>query len=191
MECASGGGAQVTHQKLPAFGPSEDLLLRVFREYFYGDPYRFDPPWNDKHKPYIHTLLPDDMRFPLVFIRRDRRSGSQNLDFSDQRHAISAVATVETFMQGDDADVDSALLQEAVRQCLFTAVNEQKGWPDLGYLSAVNLWSQPARVSDYATSTGVVQYASLPNGVIRYESIYQFILRPAKGAVVNPFVPSP
>lgn len=180
----------MTHKPLPRFGPSEDLLLRVFREYFYGDPYRLDPPWNDKHKPFIRTLLPDDMDFPLLFVRRDKRSGSQNLDFSDQRHGLSMVATVETFSQGDDADLDSALLQEAVRQCLFEAVNKQKGWSDLGFLSSVNIWSQPARVSDYATSTGVVQYASLPNGVIRYESIYQFIVRPATGAVDNPFVPA-
>lgn len=180
----------MTHQKLPAFGPSEDLLLRIFREYFYGDPFQWDPPEGDPFKPHIHTLLPEDTKFPLLLVRRDKRSGSQNLETEDQRHAMSSVVTVETLAQGNEADSDNALLQEAVRQCLFKAVNDQRGWADLGHLSFVNTWSQPARVSDYATSTGVVQYASLPNGVIRYESIYQFIVRPAKGAVVNPFVPS-
>ena len=68
-------------------------------------------------------------------------------------------------------------------------MDRQDGYPDLGYLNHMNLWSQAARVSDYATSTGVVQYASLPNGVVRYESIYQFIVRPVeRGMTDNPFL---
>lgn len=176
-------------QPLPEFGSSEDLLLRILRDYFYGDPYQEDPHEGDLHAPHIHTLLPEDAEFPLLLVRRDRRSGSQTLDTKDQRHSLSAVATFETLCQGLDADGDNALLQEAVRLCILGAVADQAGWPDLGYLNQVNIWSQPARVSDYATSTGVVQYASLPSGVVRYESIYQFIMRPVKqGMTENPFI---
>lgn len=174
---------------LPEFGPSEDLLLRILRDYFYGDPNVFDPPVDPEFVPHIRTLLPEDTKFPLLLVRRDRRSGSQTLDTNDQRHSLSAVATMETLCQGDDADEANALLQEAVRLCILGAVERQAGYPDLGYLNRVNIWSQPARVSDYATSTGVVQYASLPNGVVRYESIYQFIMRPVKaGATGNPYI---
>lgn len=174
---------------LPEFGPAEDLLLRVLRQYFYGDPHQFDPPEGAADAPYIRTLLSDDPEFPLLLVRRDKRSGGQTLNVDDQRHALSAVFTIESLCQGDEADVDSASLQEAARVALQAAVEDQVGWPDLGYLNHVNIWSQPARVSDYATSSGVVQYASLPVGVLRYESIYQFIMRPVKaGATGNRFI---
>lgn len=174
---------------LPEFGPAEDLLLRVLRQYFYGDPHTIDPPDGTESAPYIRTLLSDEPEFPLLLVRRDKRSGGQTLNIDDQRHALSAVFTIESLCQGDEADVDSASLQEAARVALQSAVEDQVGWPDLGYLNHVNVWSQPARVSDYATSSGVVQYASLPTGVLRYESIYQFIMRPVKaGATGNRFI---
>lgn len=179
----------LTHP-IPEFGPSEDLLLRVLREYFYGDPVAL-PRLDERglNDPEIVTLLPQDQLFPTVLIRRDKRSGSQNIRVGNQRHMQSMVATFETFTQGLEADRDGALLQESVRHALQGAVDRQAGYPDLGYLNHMSMWSQPARVSDYATSTGVVQYASLPNGVVRYESIYQFIIRPVeRGMTDNPFL---
>lgn len=176
---------------IPEFGPPEDLLLRMMRQYFYGDPFQVDPDGLSAGMPHIGTLMPDDWKFPFLLVRRDKRSGSQNLTIMDQRHSMSAVATFETFCQGVEADTDNSMLQEAVRHAVFEAANEQWGWPDLGYLNRVNIWSQPARVTDYATSTGVVQYASLPGNVVRYESIYQFIMRPVeRGLTDNPFLHS-
>lgn len=174
---------------IPEFGPPEDLLLRVLRKYFYGDPDQIEPGPGSEGMPYIGTLMPDDWVFPFLLVRRDKRSGSQNIQVKDQRHSMSAVATFETFCQGIEADTENTHLQEAVRHALYSAIAEQAGWPDLGYLNYVNTWSQPARVSDYATSTGVVQYASLPGNVVRYESIYQFIMRPVeRGLTGNPYL---
>lgn len=175
---------------IPEFGPSEDLVLRLLRDYFYGDPMALSrPPGAGRHDPEIVTLLPQDQVFPTILIRRDKRSGSQNIRVENQRYMQTMVATFETFTQGLEADRDGALLQESVRHALQRAVDRQDGYPDLGYLNHMNLWSQAARVSDYATSTGVVQYASLPNGVVRYESIYQFIVRPVeRGMTDNPFL---
>lgn len=179
----------MTRPPLPEFGQAEDLLLRVLRQYFYGDPHQFDPPEGAADVPFIRTLLSDEPEFPLLLVRRDKRSGGQTLNVDDQRHALSAVFTIESLCQGDEADSDSALLQEAARVALQAAVEDQVGWPDIGYINHLNIWSQPARVSDYATSSGVVQYASLPVGVLRYESIYQFIMRPVKaGATGNRFI---
>ena len=179
----------MTRPPLPEFGQAEDLLLRVLRQYFYGDPHQLDPPEGATDVPFIRTLLSDEPEFPLLLVRRDKRSGGQTLNVDDQRHALSAVFTIESLCQGDEADVDSALLQEAARVALQSAVEDQVGWPDIGYINHLNIWSQPARVSDYATSSGVVQYASLPVGVLRYESIYQFIMRPVKaGATGNRFI---
>ena len=179
----------LTHP-IPEFGPAEDLLLRILRQYFYGDPLALSrPPGSGPTDPEIVTLLPQDQVFPTVLIRRDKRSGSQNIRVENQRHMQSMVATFETFTQGLEADREGSMLQESVRHALQGAVDRQAGYPDIGYLNHMSLWSQPARVSDYATSTGVVQYASLPNGVVRYESIYQFIIRPVeRGMTDNQFL---
>lgn len=164
---------------IPEYGPSEDLLLRILRSYFYEDPYRFDPP-PGSDAPNIGTLIPDDTRFPYILVRRDRRSGGQNITARNEKFIQSMVVTFETFCQGIEGDNDNTLIQEAIRHAVLTAVDGQAGWPDLGYLNRAAVWSQPARVSDHATSTGVVQYASLPQNVVRYESIYQMLVRPVE-----------
>lgn len=172
---------------LPEFGAAEELLLRIMRGYFYGDPFALQKP--DAAPITVGSLIPDDMPFPFLFVRRDNSSGSQNLGFTDYRQAKSFTGTFQSFCRGIDADDENDKIQDAVRLALSEAVEQQQGFGDIGFLNTIRVWSPASRKTDYATSTGVVQYASLPGNVVRYESVYQIIMRPVvSGATDNPFI---
>lgn len=165
---------------LPVFGSVNDLLTGVLRAYFAGQ---------DVH---IGTLLSEgltDNHKPVIIARRDRRSGGNTASSSDDRFYRSTIIAVETLTYGADADDDGEMLQEAVNRALRAAQQSQLVIPDGGSISAIENSTDPARVSDWATSTGVVQYASLPKGWVRYESIYRIIVRPPlQGTAINPFI---
>ncbi len=166
--------------KFPVFGSVNDLMTGVMRAYFAGQ---------DIH---IGTLLSegltDDHR-PVIIARRDRRSGADAGRSGDDRFVRSTIVAVETLTYGADADDDGEMLQEAAWRALRWAQQTQIVIPDGGSISEIENRTEPARVSDWATSTGVVQYASLPKGWVRYESIYRLIIRPPIQAnVINPFV---
>lgn len=161
------------------FGPIEDLLLGIYKRYFASHP-----------EVLVTTEFSEGMALPAVVARADRRSGTQAFhSTTDDRFAKPAVISVSAFCEGDDADAMSSHLIEACRLGLNQALRQQWVIPHCGHLTAVDNSTQATRVTDWATSTGVVQYASLPQGVVRYEAIFRILVRPPVGGSGNPFLP--
>lgn len=162
----------------PIYGSVEDLMLGILRPFFEGTGVN------------ILSYLEEDMPLPAVIARQDRKSGAVSHFTDDPRFLMPALLAVDTIAGGMNADQDSADLQEAVRHAIFDAHYRQIVIPGVGYISHISHTTKASRVSDWATSTGVVQYASLPKGAVRYESNYRLILRPDQNQAntTNPFI---
>lgn len=123
----------------------------------------------------VYSTIPDEEDpFPFVIVRRDF---SQMHWRGDMHFIDSAYVAIDTFTQDPDGDEQGAVLSEACRIVLRDAWLNQTVVPGLGHLTHVQLINEPRRVSDWATSTGPVQYADLPNGVWRYETVYRIKIR--------------
>ncbi|WJN62712.1 tail terminator [Streptomyces phage phiScoe15] len=145
---------------LAELSPVEDLLLALLREGLPGIQ--------------VKSLIAAHQTFPLVLIRRAPTFGQWA---ADTRFTDSAQVTIHTFCADPDGDEDAAILSEAVRVVLRDAWLGNKVVPGRGHLTRVDLTSAPRRVTDWATASGPVQYADLPTGVWRYESVYQIAIR--------------
>jgi hypothetical protein len=154
---------------LVEMSPIEDLLLGLLPDKLPGVQ--------------VRTLIADDQTFPLALVRV---SGDWGEWGGDPRFLDAGQVTVHTFCEGINGDIDASLLSEAIRVVLRDSVNEVV--PEKGHMTKVQMMTRPRRVSDWATSTGPVQYADLPTGVWRYETIYQIeIKKPAS----KPFPATP
>lgn len=120
----------------------------------------------------VKSLIADEQTFPLVLARRSGNFGNWA---GDPRFLDAAQVTIHTFAEGVNADEDAGLLAEAVRVVLRDSVNVVV--PNRGHIVNVTMSSAPRRVTDWATATGPVQYADLPTGVWRYETIYQVAIK--------------
>jgi hypothetical protein len=163
---------------IPTFGSVDDLMMAVFRDFFEGQ---------DIH---IGTLFSAALKPPIIIVRRERRSGTASIDSGDDRFIQPAIVSVNTITAGPDADQLGEELQEACRIAIREAQQNQRSYPGLGHISEITNAIEPSRVSDWATSTGVVQFASLPKGMTRYESVYRFLIRPPDQSLVhNRYIP--
>ncbi|AKY03324.1 hypothetical protein FDI80_gp14 [Streptomyces phage Aaronocolus] len=140
--------------------PVEDLLLAVLRDGLPGIQ--------------VKTLISADQTFPLVLARRNPSFGSWD---GDTRFTDSAQISVQCFCEDPNGDEDAAILSEAVRVVLRDAWLSQMVVPGRGHFIDVQMTSAPRRVTDWATASGPVQYADLPTGVWRYETVYQIAIR--------------
>ena len=152
--------------------PVEDLMLAIFRDGLPGVQ--------------VKTLISADQTFPLVLIRRTPGFGEWG---GDTRFTDSAQISVQTFCEDPNGDEDAAILAEACRVVLRDAWFSQRVVPGRGHLTHVQMTSAPRRVTDWATASGPVQYADLPTGVWRYETVYQVDIRKPR---TRPFpIPNP
>ena len=140
--------------------PVEDLLLTLLRERLSGMA--------------VQSLIFAEQAFPMVLVRRQPSFGEWQ---GDTRLLDSADIVIHTLAEDPDGDEDAALLAEAVRVCLRDAWLSQQVVPRRGHLTRVTMTSAPRRVTDWATATGPVQYADLPTGVWRYETLYRIAIR--------------
>lgn len=138
--------------------PVEDLILAVLRDRITTVP--------------VKSLIEEDQTFPAIVARRGGSWGDWD---GDPRFLDSGQIEVFAFTDGLEGDKEAAQLSDAVRVVLRDAVN--KVFPGLGYLTKVNLISAPKMVPDWDTAVGPVQYADLPTGVTRYESVYAVEIR--------------
>jgi hypothetical protein len=145
---------------LVELSPVEDLLLAVLREGL--------PGVN------VQSLIEAGQTFPLVLPRREPHFGAWG---GDTRFTDEADIVVHTFAADPNGDEDAALLAEAVRVVLRDAWLSNKTVPGRGTLKRVDMTSAPRRATDWATATGPVQYADLPTGVWRYETLYRISIR--------------
>ncbi len=143
---------------LTEMSPVEDLLLELLPSKLPGVR--------------VQSLIADQQTFPLVIPRRSPNFGDWA---GDPRFLDAARINIHTFCDGLDADEDAALLAEAIRVILRDSVNVVV--PFRGHLVKVDMVSAPRRVTDWATATGPVQYADLPTGVWRYETVYDVVIR--------------
>jgi hypothetical protein len=164
----------------PAFGPVSRLALGILRPWF-GDLVT------------IGTQIPADLsdKIPFMLVRADRRTGRESGVSADERFLRTSLLSVEVFTSGLSAESDGYDIEESARMAIFHAWRNQIVVPGAGSIAAITSTNDIARVSDYATSTGVVQYASLPKGSVRHEAVYQLLVRPPrKGSTGNRFIPS-
>jgi hypothetical protein len=163
----------------PDFGPIEDLIKQIFERYFATVP-----------NVHVYTEFSEGMQMPAVIGRADRRSGITAFhSTTDDRFLKPAVIAVSAFADGINADEEASQLAEACRLALRRAQMEQWVIPGIGHISVVDNSTPATRTTDWATSTAVVQYASLPKGAARYEGIYRLLVRPPVGGTNNPFLP--
>jgi hypothetical protein len=168
------------HEAEPAFGPVEDLMLGVLRRYFATVP-----------SVYVTSEFHEGLLLPAVIARADRRSGTTAFhSTTDDRFMKPVVVAVSAICDGPNADKDASDLAEACRLGLRRAHMEQWVIPGVGHIAVLDNSTPATRVSDWATSTAVVQYASLPKGAVRFEGIYRILVRPPVGGVENPFLPA-
>ena len=166
----------------PAFGSPQRLVLYVLREWFKDTDYGL----------HIATLMPNDFdgRLPFVLVRSNQRTGNEGVRSADERFMRTVSIGIETITTGLNAENDGYELQESCRLALLWAQREQLTIPGVGSIASFIRSNDISRVSDYATSTGVVQYASLPKGAVRHEAIYQMMMRPPLGGASNKYLPS-
>lgn len=158
---------------IPIFGSADELILGILRPFFEG---------KDVH---IGTLYSHGIEPPMIIARRERRSGTQAADVADDRFVQPAIFSINTITSGVDADEVGEELQEACRIAIRQAVINQTVIPGAGHIVKLDNAIIPSRVSDWATSSGVVQYSQLPKGWVRYESVYRCILAPPDQALAN------
>lgn len=115
----------------------------------------------------IGTLIADDQDFPFMLARRDGDWGAWD---GDPRFLDAGQISVQTFAEGIEADTDACQLGEAAHIALRSSINQV--FPGLGHITKARMLAAPHRKSDWATSTGPVQYADLPAGVVRYETTF-------------------
>ncbi|MFI5861812.1 hypothetical protein [Streptomyces sp. NPDC051546] len=149
--------------------PVEDLLLAVLREGLPGVR--------------VKSLVDLHEEFPLVLVRRDPTWGEWQ---GDTRFTDAARVVINCFVPDPNGDEEAAILSEAVRVVLRNAWLNQKVYPRRGHIIRVDMNSAPRRATDWATATGPVQYADLPTGVWRYESIYDVHIRKPR---TRPYAP--
>lgn len=120
----------------------------------------------------VNSLIADDQTFPLVLVRRTPDWGAWQ---GHPRFMDNAQLTIHAYCEGIEADTDCGYLSDAVRTILRDSVNVPVD--GIGHFTEVEMTMSPRRASDWATSTGPVQYADLPTGVVRYETVYEVSLR--------------
>ena len=143
--------------------PVEDIMLRVLRGALPASP--------------IYSMIPfDQTRLGDYFILVRRLPGWGIWD-GDDRFVDFAGVGVHVFTKDPNADEKAALISEAVRVAIRDAVRSNTYFPDLGALKKVRMDEEPVRRTDWATSSGPVQFADLPSGYQRYEARYSLWIR--------------
>lgn len=147
---------------LAELSPVEDVLLNILRLGLPGVT--------------VRSLIPLDASFPLVIVRRAPGFGEWQ---GDTRFLDVAEVNIHAFTEDPNGDEDGAILSEAVRVVLRNAWFNKRVVPGLGSITSLRMTDAPRRVTDWATSTGPVQYADLPSGCWRYETTYKVGIRKA------------
>lgn len=150
------------------FYSPEDLLLGIIR------PLEEDIPGLT-----VSTIIQDDFPTPYVMCRSDTGSwDSDTAGSADRRFMRRFTADIQTWVDGTEADTRNGWLQEIVYLRLYTAWSRQIIVPGVGHIAKLRVSSPAHEVPDWATSTGVNQYAQLPKGMLRYQAKYRVWVRP-------------
>lgn len=150
--------------------PIEDIILTVLRERIPDFDFR--------------SLIPDLDRVPFAQVRRLAGGGAFG---ADPRFGDSGRFAIHVFTKDPDGDEKGALISDGIRVALRDAAAVNWGNPGIGWIVKLQMDTEPIRKSDWATSSGPVQYADLPAGHWRYETGYSIQIR--KAVAGAPYVP--
>lgn len=141
--------------------PVEDLLLAVLRDGFPDVP--------------VYSLIPEEIPAYFMVVRRMPGIG----DYQGDPRGLTDWGRlyVHTFTSDPDGDEKGAVLQEAVRVVMRNAWLSHRVFAGLGSIARWQMVAEPTRKTDWANSTGPVQFADLPTGYWRYESIHEVEVR--------------
>lgn len=133
--------------------PVEDMILYVLRDKLADVP--------------VFTLIPEDPPDMFALVRKDDPIAPSRVD----EHALGyADFFINVFATDPAGDIKAALISEAIRVVLRDAWLDKLYVPQRGWIIRTRETSPATRVTDWATSSGPVQYADLPAGFTRYES---------------------
>lgn len=153
--------------RIPIFGDPVDLIMHVLE------------PLKAKGV-HVYSAFEDDMDLPAVVPLFSRRSGESAFAGYNIGHTRVALLELNTLTEGADAEADGHDLQEACRKLIVEAQLNQVEVPGVGSINRITNTIIGSAVSDWQTSTGVVQYANLPAGAQRFEAVYRLLLRPPR-----------
>lgn len=126
----------------------------------------------------VNITIPADPVIPFVLVRR--LSGLGNWD-GDSRGLIDvARMAIHVYTDGINGEAAAEALSEIIRDELHRAWMNHWKDPELGTLVKIKMKEEPTRASDWATSSGPVQYADLPSGAWRYETRYEARIKPPR-----------
>lgn len=160
----------------PVFGSPVELVMTILA------------PLRDKGV-YLYPAFEDNMLMPAVVPLISRRSGSSGYGSASPVYTRVAILELNTITDGPDADEQADLIQEAARKLLLEAWMNQDEVPGVGVINRIDNTVMASAVSDWQTSSGVVQYANLPHGAQRFEAVYRMLIRPPRSTEpLNPFI---
>lgn len=146
--------------ELVEFSPIEEVMLAVLHA---GLP---DVP--------SFSLIPEDVPDYFVLVRRLPGYGTWG---GDPRFIDAGRLFIHVFTCDPDGDEKGARLSEAVRVVLRNANRDKPDLGPLGSISSIEMDVEPSRKTDWANSSGPVQFADLPTGFWRYEAVYVIKVR--------------
>lgn len=127
----------------------------------------------------VRSLLEDDLTTPYLMARATYGSWtSDSFSDNDNRFSRRAIVDLQTFTDGLEGDTAGWAISELAYQVLFKAYKQQTVVPQVGHIGYFRINSPARRVADWATSTGVQQYANLNKGYFRYQAVYGIVQRP-------------
>lgn len=142
------------------FYPYEDLLVEMFK---YGLP-----------ELQFKTLIPERMTYPLVVGRRFLKQGAWS---GDPRFIDKGPVRINVFTEGQYAEDQGFFISEAIRVMMLKAKLEKWRFPGIGSIVNIEMETEPSDESDWATASGIVQFADLPKHVKRRETVYRMTIR--------------
>lgn len=152
--------------------------MEIMRRYFVDHP-----------EIHIGTLFSKDMKPPIIIARRDPKNGAPGTT-KDEANLRPALVTISCITEGLEAEAKGEQIMEAIHHALLMAVREQWVVQGHGSISEIRNRSPYSRKSDWQSSTGIVQYASLPKEYVRMEAVYLLMLRPPRpSTITNPYIP--
>lgn len=152
----------------PVFASPEDFLMALLR-----------PLQDEMPNLAVETIIEDSMSAPYLMARSDTGGWqNDNVGTADTRFYRRFNAEIQTWTAGPDGDQHGSELQELVRLHIFTCWQNQLVVPGMGHIARFRTFSPAHRVPDWATSTGMNQYANLAKGLYRYEAKYGLAVRP-------------
>lgn len=125
----------------------------------------------------VHANVPGRPRIPFVLVRKLTFPGNWK---GDPRGLVNkSQVAIHVYTQNPDGDLKGVVLGEIVSSILQDASDNHWSDPLFGAITKIEMKNEPTRQSDWATSSGPVQYADLPEGAWRYEAHYEITTRPA------------